>query len=88
MATPKEAQEVKSPKAPDTAADLSNFKRKVRSIVKAASAVPKLAFDFTRRVEAKTKDDAEERALEIELNVPPPQLETLDAKVGAAVFHS
>ena len=57
----------------------------MRSLVKAASVVPKLAFSFILRVEAKTKDDAEERLLEQELDVPPPEMETLDAKIGAAV---
>ena len=81
----KEAQEIKFPKLPVTAAEVCGIKHAVRSIVRAASVILREAWKFIRRVDAKTKTVEEERALEIELDTPPKELETLDAKISAAV---
>ena len=75
------------PKLPASAAHFPKFRGAVRNIVAAASVVPKVAFKYILKVETKTTTEDEERALETELNSPPREMETLDAKISAARDH-
>ena len=59
----------------------------MRNIVAAASVVPQVAFKSILKVETQTTTEEEERALEAELNVPPREMETLYAKISAAIHN-